>query len=43
MTDPKPSRNRKLVFFLWVGLIDIVALVADGTTITDWLHRTGLL
>lgn len=43
MGDDKNPQYRKRLLILWLGLIDIVALIADGTTISDWLHQSGLL
>jgi len=40
----KTKKNgKKISVLLFVGLIDIVALIADGTTISDWLQRSGYL
>lgn len=41
MAEPSPKSRRKLIAVFWVCLIDIVALLADGSTISDWLGRSG--
>ena len=43
MAEPSPKSRRKLIAVLWVCAIDIVALLADASTLSDWLSRSGLL
>jgi hypothetical protein len=41
MADPSRKTRKLTIAIVWFTLIDIVALLADTTTIYDWVQRSN--